>query len=47
MVYTYYRYAQKFHIEPQSWKDLFEYIHYTRVETEIESYLRKVAEGGK
>ena len=42
VVYTYYAYLDKFHCEPNSWLDFFEYLEYTRVENKVKDLLAKV-----
>lgn len=36
-MYTYYKYLDKFHIEPKEWKDLFEYLQFVDTEGIISS----------
>ena len=39
-IYLYYKYLDKFHVEPKSWKDLFEYKRFTSLESEINSIVK-------
>jgi hypothetical protein len=34
-MYSYYSYLSKFHVEPVSWRDLFEYMEYNNIENEV------------
>jgi hypothetical protein len=35
MVFRYYRYLDKFHVEPKSWLDLFEYANYIETDNSV------------
>lgn len=47
-VFTYYRFVDKFHVEPKSWSDLFEFLHYNETEAKIDKLIQfTLKEGGK
>ena len=47
-VFTYYRFVDKFHVEPKSWSDLFEFLHYNETEAKIDKLVQfTLKEGGK
>lgn len=33
--YTYYEFVSKFHVMPETWQDIFEYLEYTKTENKI------------
>ena len=37
--YTYYNFLEKFHVEPKTWRDIFEYIEYSKTDTDIKECL--------
>lgn len=47
MVYTYYRFLDKFHVEPSTFVDLFEFLEYTATETKIQKKINIFLEGNK
>lgn len=34
------RYMDKFHLEPKSWLDLFDFLTYTNTEAEMDEYIK-------
>lgn len=34
-MYSYYSYLSKFHVEPENWRDLFEYMEFNNIENEV------------
>lgn len=45
-VFIYYRFLDKFHVEPTTWSDLFEYLHYNEVDSEILKLTQNMTEEG-
>lgn len=43
MLFTYYRYLDKFHCEPRSFTDLFDFMRYTEVDTSINNLIQAEA----
>lgn len=43
----YYRFLDKFHVIPESWSDLFEYIHYNSIDSEINRAVQNSLKDGK
>ena len=43
-VFIYYRFLDKFHVVPESWRDLFEYLHYNEVDSGLNNIVQKSLE---
>ena len=45
-VYTYYKYVDKFHVEPKDWRDLFEYITFDNTESLVNKVVQEEVKNG-
>lgn len=41
-VYSYYRFVDKFHIEPKTWQELFEFTNFISVDSGIKNIFKNI-----
>ena len=43
-LFTYYRYMDKFHVEPRDWESLFEFLSYSDIDSKINTSINQLRE---